>query len=79
MVFKKTNITYITKTIVKQKPHIFSLFSISSIQRQRLAYKIEIWFCHVVNVNYLYSNKDEEKGNRKNQEKGLRKEEEKNN
>jgi len=30
-------------------------------------------------VNYLYSNKDEEKGNRKNQEKGLRKEEEKNN
>jgi len=47
MVFKKTNITYIDENIIKQKRHLFSLFSISSVQRQRLVYKIEIWFIHL--------------------------------
>ena len=47
MAFKKTNITYIDENIIKQNRHLFSLFSISSVHRQRLVYKIEIWFIHL--------------------------------
>mgnify|MGYP006940051449 CR=1 FL=1 len=47
MVFKNTNITYVTENIVKQRRHPFSLFSMSSVQRQRLLYKIKIWFIYI--------------------------------